>query len=190
MKSIIELALKGVTKALDETVSEQCHVIQAIASSIGSCLKNRGKVLLCGNGGSAADCQHIAAEFVNRFKMERSPLPAVALTTDTSILTAIANDYSFSQVFAKQVQALGKMGDVLLAISTSGSSSNILEALEIARQLNIVTVGFTGAADSKMEGLCDMILKVASRDTPRIQEVHIFCAHVICDMVERSLFGR
>ncbi len=189
MKKVVDSALEEALKALKETVEAQGRVMETIATSIGSCFEKGGKVFLCGNGGSAADCQHIAAEFINRFRLDRAPLPAVALTTDTSVLTSISNDYSFGQVFAKQIQALGKKGDILWALSTSGSSPNVIDALGVARRLGIVTVGFTGAGKSKMEQLCDMILKVASTDTPRIQEVHIFCAHVICDMVERRLFG-
>ncbi len=185
---IIVSSLKATLNALESTVSGQMELIDKVASLISSCLGNGGKVLLCGNGGSAADCQHIAAEFVNRFRLERSPLPAVALTTDSSILTSVANDYSFDEVFAKQVLALGKEGDVLVGISTSGSSPNVLKALEVARENGLVTVGFTGKGGGKMVEKCDYLLQVASEDTPRIQEVHIFCAHVICDLVERRLF--
>lgn len=181
-------SVKDVIEAIEATVSTQQEVIVSIVDSIVSSISSGGKLLLCGNGGSAADCQHIAAEFVNRFKMERVPLAAVALTTDTSILTAVANDYSFLQVFSKQVQALGKAGDVLIGISTSGSSPNVIEAIKVGKDLGLVTVGFTGAKGSEMTQLCDMVLMAQSLDTPRIQEVHIFCAHVICEMVERRLF--
>ncbi len=185
---IIASSLKATLDTLKSTVSDQQEFLEKVASRISSCLEDGGKVLLCGNGGSAADSQHIAAEFVNRFRLERAPLPAVALTTDSSILTAVANDYSFDEVFSKQVLALGKKGDVLIGISTSGSSLNVLRALEAARGKGLVTVGFTGKGGGKMVERCDYLLKVASEDTPRIQEVHIFCAHVICDLVERRLF--
>ena len=185
---IISSSLKATLNALKSTVSDQWEFMEKVASRISLCLEDGGKVLLCGNGGSAADCQHIAAEFVNRFMLERSPLPAVALTTDSSILTAVANDYSFDEVFSKQVLALGRDGDVLVGISTSGSSANVLRALEAAREKGLVTVGFTGKDGGEMVERCDYLLQVASEDTPRIQEVHIFCAHVICDLVERRLF--
>jgi len=185
---IIASSLKATLEALESTVSDQLGLIDKVASLISSCIENGGKVLLCGNGGSAADCQHIAAEFVNRFRLERSPLPAVALTTDSSIMTAVANDYAFDEVFSKQVIALGKGRDILIGISTSGSSPNVLKALDAAREKGLVTVGFTGKGGGKMVERCDYLLRVASEDTPRIQEVHIFCAHVICELVERRLF--
>jgi D-sedoheptulose 7-phosphate isomerase len=147
------------------------------------------KLLLFGNGGSAADAQHIAAEFVNRFLIERPPLPAIAFTTDTSVLTSIANDYSYNEVFAKQAKALGKEGDVALAISTSGNSPNVLAAIDVCKQLNITTIGMTGGEGGHMAGKVDFLLNVSEgRNSPRIQETHILVGHVICDIVDQKLF--
>jgi D-sedoheptulose 7-phosphate isomerase len=147
------------------------------------------KLLLFGNGGSAADAQHIAAEFVNRFMIERPPLPAIAFTTDTSILTSIANDYSYNEVFAKQVQALGKKGDVAVALSTSGNSSNVIAAIEACKKLDISTIGLTGGTGGQMVGKVDFLLNVSEgRSSARIQETHILVAHVICDLVDQRLF--
>jgi D-sedoheptulose 7-phosphate isomerase len=149
------------------------------------------KLLLFGNGGSAADAQHIAAEFVNRFVIERPPLPAIALTTDTSALTSIANDYRFDEVFAKQVRALGIPGDVAIAISTSGTSRNVVRAVEACRKLRIHTIGLTGGTGGKLRGLVDHLLNVsASRETARIQETHILAGHVLCQLVDEQLHGR
>ena len=147
------------------------------------------KLLLFGNGGSAADAQHIAAEFVNRFLIERPPLPAIAFTTDTSVLTSIANDYGYNEVFAKQVKALGKEGDVALAISTSGNSPNVLAGINACKQLNITTIGMTGGQGGHMAGRVDFLLNVSEgRNSPRIQETHILVGHVICDLVDQKLF--
>jgi D-sedoheptulose 7-phosphate isomerase len=146
------------------------------------------KLLVAGNGGSAADAQHIAAEFVSRFNFDRPGLPALALTTDTSILTAVGNDYGYDQLFRRQVEANGQSGDVFLGISTSGNSPNILMALEAARLKGITTFGLTGARGGKMRDLCDHCLCVPSNDTPRVQEVHIVIGHTLCAMVELALF--
>jgi len=162
------------------------HVAEA-ARTMAARLAKGGKFLLCGNGGSAADAQHIAAEFVNRFLMERPPLPALALTTDTSALTAIGNDYGFEKIFAKQVQALGVAGDALVAISTSGTSANVIEALKTARDKGLVTVGLTGQAGD-MAPLCDYLFCVPSASTPLIQEVHIALGHMLCRLVDYYLF--
>src|SRR6185295_19459510 len=161
----------------------------AIAERIAAALKSGGKLLLAGNGGSAADAQHIAAEFVGRFIDDRAPLAAIALTTDTSALTAIGNDYGFDKVFERQVRALGRKGDVFVAISTSGRSANILAALQAARELGLVNVGFTKDAQTPMHALCDLVLGVPSEETALIQQVHITTAHAICHLVERELFG-
>lgn len=163
------------------------RVIEA-ARMISLCLANKGKLLLCGNGGSAADAQHVAAEFVNRFLLERPPLAAIALSTDTSILTAVGNDYSFEQVFSKQVLALGQPGDVLLAISTSGSSPNILEAIRAARERDMRVIGLTGKTGGDMAGLCDIPLNVEHPSTPVIQEVHLAVEHLICRLCDYYLF--
>lgn len=148
------------------------------------------KLLLFGNGGSAADAQHIAAEFVNRYRIERPPLPAIALTTDTSALTSIGNDYSFADVFAKQVQALGQAGDVAVAISTSGNAANVLRAVRACRRQGLRVIALTGGDGGKLAPLADIVLCVdATRETARIQETHILIAHVLCEQVDRILFG-
>jgi D-sedoheptulose 7-phosphate isomerase len=160
-----------------------------IADMMITSLRAGNKLLVAGNGGSAADAQHIAGEFLSRLNFDRSPLPAVALSTDTSVLTAIGNDYGYDRIFERQLRGLGRAGDVFLAISTSGRSPNILAALRTARELGISTVGFTGDADSPMVGLCDLSLRVPSRSTPLIQQIHITAAHAICGVVEQALFG-
>ena len=151
-------------------------------------LVSGGKILLCGNGGSAADAQHIAGEFVNRFLVDRGALPAIALTTDTSVITAIANDSAFTRVFARQVEALGQPGDILLAISTSGKSENILEALAEARKKGLLTIALTGEGGGRAAAFSDMLLAVPSRKTPLIQEVHLACEHLYCELVDYYLF--
>jgi D-sedoheptulose 7-phosphate isomerase len=161
--------------------------IEKIADVIAGALERGGKVLLCGNGGSAADAQHIAAEFVGRYELERTPLPAIALTTDTSALTAIANDYGFDHVFERQVLALGKKGDVVIGISTSGKSKSILLALDAAKQNGMTTVGFTGGKGGDMSSCCDLMLNALATKTAIIQQIHITAAHVVCGLVERRL---
>jgi len=150
--------------------------------------KNNGKVLLCGNGGSAADAQHLAAEFTGRFKMERKPLYAEALHTNTSYLTAVANDYSFDSVYSRIIESNSIAGDVLIAISTSGNSANILSACATAKSKGVYVVGFTGNTGGKMPSLCDILINIPSSDTARIQECHILVGHIICEMVEKKLF--
>ncbi len=162
--------------------------ILAVASSITDALRNGGKLLIAGNGGSAADAQHIAGEFLSRLNFDRSPLPAVALTTDSSVLTAIGNDYGYEKVFERQVLGLGRQGDVLIAISTSGRSPNVLAALRAARDIGVTTVGFAGSATTAMAPLCDHMLAVPSSETPLIQQIHIVIAHIICGIVERNIF--
>ena len=153
-------------------------------------LRDGRTLLLFGNGGSAADAQHIAAEFVNRFKMERRPLPAIALTTDTSALTSIANDYGYQLVFAKQIEALGRPGDVALAISTSGNAANVLRAVAVCKRIGVRTIGLTGGSGGKLAAVAEHVLCVgATTDTARIQETHILIGHVLCEWVERSMFG-
>ncbi len=166
---------------------EQEKIIAA-AKRLIETLKAGGKILIFGNGGSAADAQHMAAELVNRFRRDRAPLPALALTTDTSILTAIANDYSFDEVFAKQVQALGNKGDVALGISTSGRSKNVLLGLAVAREQGLFTLGLSGGDGGEMAAVCDLLLIVPSPETPRIQEGHLFFIHLVCELVEEMLF--
>jgi D-sedoheptulose 7-phosphate isomerase len=161
--------------------------LHAIAAAIIGALASGNKLLLIGNGGSAADAQHIAAEIVGRYKQHRLAGAAIALTTDTSALTAIANDYGFEQVFARQVEGLGQRGDVLLALSTSGRSPNILAALRTARQRGLVTIGFTGVGGETLGALCDHLFLSPSDDTPVIQQIHLTALHGICDVVERAM---
>ncbi|ADD67061.1 Phosphoheptose isomerase-like protein [Denitrovibrio acetiphilus DSM 12809] len=171
-------------------IAEAAPVLIAISTEIAQCFINGGKLMIFGNGGSAADAQHIAAEFVNRFKMERPPLPAIAFTTDTSILTSIGNDYEFNDVFIKQVSALGNENDVVWGISTSGNSENVVRALREAARGDMKIVGFTGRDGGKMKGLCDLLFQSPSENTARIQEIHIAAAHIICQLVDEIMFGR
>lgn len=162
----------------------QLPLLETIARALCAALRSGGKILWCGNGGSAADSQHMAAEIVGRFRRERRGLPSIALTTDTSILTSVGNDYGFDAIFARQVEALGAPGDVLVAISTSGNSRNVLAAMETARSLGLTTVAFTGNGGGKMAALADHLFTVDSRETARIQETHILAGHMICDWIE------
>ena len=168
--------------------AEQAEAVAAAARMLAEVLKKGGKVLLFGNGGSAADAQHLAAEFVNRFQVERPPLAAMALTTDTSILTAVANDYDFREVFAKQVRALGRPGDAAVGLSTSGNSPNVVAGLKIARELGLRTLALSGGDGGPVAAAAEMALVVPSRNTPRIQEVHITVGHILCDLVDFILF--
>lgn len=158
-----------------------------IAAVIIAALRSGNKLLIVGNGGSAADAQHIAAEIIGRYKQDRPGYAAMALTTDTSALTAIANDYGFEQVFARQIEGLGQRGDVLLALSTSGRSPNILAALRIARDRGLVTIGFTGSKGESFGALCDHLLVSPSDDTPVVQQIHLTIAHGICDEIEQTM---
>lgn len=159
-----------------------------MAARVGDALREGRKLLIAGNGGSAADAQHIAGEFISRFMYDRAPLPAIALTTDTSGLTAMANDYGYEIVFERQVRGLGQEGDVFLGISTSGDSRNIVLALEAARARGMITLGFCGSALGKMAPLCDFLFRAPSSSTPIIQQVHIVAAHLLCSLVERDMF--
>lgn len=162
--------------------------VEAAAEACITALNNGGKILLAGNGGSAADAQHIAGEFVSRFAFDRPGLPAIALTTDTSILTAIGNDYGYDKLFARQVQAHAQKGDVFIAYSTSGKSSNVIAALQEAKNRGVVCIGMTGNRGGPMQALCDHYLDVPSADTPKIQEGHAVLGHILCGLVERALF--
>ena len=162
--------------------------VEAAADACIKAFSNGGKVLLAGNGGSAADAQHIAGEFVSRFAFDRPGLPAIALTTDTSILTAIGNDYGYEKLFARQVQAHAQKGDVLIAYSTSGKSPNVIAAMQEARNRGVVCIGMTGNRGGPMTDLCDHCLDVPSADTPKIQEGHAVLGHILCGLVERALF--
>ena len=171
-------------------LADQQDVLEHIASEITGALRNGKKVLWCGNGGSAADAQHLAAELMGRFRRERCGLPSIALTTDTSILTAIANDYGYEMVFQRQVEGLCAKGDIVVGISTSGNSRNVCAALETARRMGAVTVAFTGRTGGLVSGIADLTLCVPSDDTARIQEAHILCGHMICDFIELSVCER
>lgn len=160
------------------------------ANACISCLQNGGKVLLAGNGGSAADAQHIAGEFVSRFAFDRPGLPAIALTTDTSIMTAIGNDYGYERLFARQVQALGRVGDAFIGYSTSGKSPNVLLALEEARARGLISIGLTGNRGGPMRERCDFLLEVPSGETPKIQEGHLVLGHILCGLIENGMFGK
>jgi len=165
------------------------ETIDTVAAIIIEQYQKERKLLIAGNGGSAADAQHIAGELVSRFYFDRPALSAIALTTDTSIITSIGNDLGYEKIFSRQIEANGVAGDVFIAISTSGSSKNIFEALKVARAKGIITVGLSGDRVGKMDELCDYMLKVPSKSTPRIQEVHILIGHILCMLVERKLFG-
>ena len=162
--------------------------ILKLASTLAGRLRAGGKVLFFGNGGSAADAQHMAAEFVGRFIPDRPPLPAMSLSTDTSILTALGNDYGYDQIFARQIDAYGRSGDVAIGISTSGNSENVLTGIGAARRENLYTVGFTGQDGGKMAGQVDVLFCVPSKITPRIQETHILLGHSLCELIDRNLF--
>ena len=179
IKSELEghLATIKATFALEADIKKACETAVAI-------LKAGGKILLCGNGGSAADAQHIAAELTGRYKTERGALAGIALTTDTSALTAIGNDYGYEFVFSRQLEALGREGDLLIAISTSGNSGNVVKALELARKIGIKTIGLSGRTGGAMNELCELNLVVPSNDTPRIQEMHIMIGHIICQAID------
>ena len=168
---------------------ETVQTIKKVADVIVNAYKNNKKVLTAGNGGSAADAQHIAAELVSRFYFDSPGLAAVALTTDTSILTAVGNDYGYDMTFSRQVQANAQEGDVFIGISTSGNSKNVIAAINEAKNKGVITVGLVGQKDCKMDDLCDYIIKVPTSDTPKIQESHIMIGHIICAIVEDELFG-
>jgi D-sedoheptulose 7-phosphate isomerase len=182
IKENIDTSKRVLSNCLDE-------ILDAAYKVAGS-IKKGNKVMLCGNGGSAADSAHIAAEFVNRFKKERRPLPAVSLVTDTSVLTSISNDYDFGLIFSKQVEAIGKKGDILIAISTSGNAENVLNAVCAGRKIGIFTICLTGDGGGKINELADICIKIPSQNTPRIQEAHILAGHLICDITEKILFSK
>lgn len=186
--SLVETYAQEGVLVRSEFFQENRDTLIDIARSIAVRFIHGGKLILCGNGGSAADAQHLAAEFVCRFQMERPPLPALALTTDTSVLTAISNDYAFDQIFSKQVKALASDHDILLALSTSGNSANILEALQVVKEKDVMTIGLTGNGGGKMAQLCEYLLQVRHEKTPIIQEIHIAAGHMLCSLVDFFLF--
>lgn len=187
----------AIIKAFDESIqakksflNENLDGLIAAIELIAQAFLRGNKLLLFGNGGSAADAQHIAAEFVNRFRIERPPLPALALTTDTSAITSIANDFDYKEIFAKQIKALGKEGDIALAISTSGNAANVLAAIDACKRLKISTIGLTGGDGGKMARKVDHLLCVSEgKNTARIQETHILIGHIMCEMVDQRLFS-
>lgn len=191
MKQIIRDINRSVT--VKTQILENADILDAIEKVcllLIKAYKSGNKTLIAGNGGSAADAQHIAAEFVSRFNFDRPALPSIALTTDTSMLTAIGNDYGFEKVFSRQIEANGVKGDVFIGISTSGNSPNIIEGFKIAKTKGIITVGFANESGGKMSGFCDYCIKVPSKETPRVQESHIMIGHIICAAVEQELFGK
>ncbi|MDP3803915.1 MAG: D-sedoheptulose 7-phosphate isomerase [Candidatus Omnitrophota bacterium] len=188
MKKNIELFIKESIAAKEALLKSQVENIEKAALTIIESLKSGGKLLVFGNGGSAADSQHIAAELVGRFKMERKALPAIALTANTSILTAVANDYGYDVVFSRQIEALGVKGDVALGISTSGNSKNIIEALKKARSLGLRTIALSGWDGGSISREADISIAVGTKDTPRVQESHIMIAHIICALIEDGMF--
>lgn len=187
LQTIAEYAREGASLRQD-FLGQQAENIRKAAFQAAVCLAGGGKILLCGNGGSAADAQHLAAEFVNRFLIDRPALPAIALTTDTSALTAIGNDLHFNQVFSRQVEALGRKGDFFVGISTSGNSPNVIAAMQAARKAGMFVLGLTGLGGGAMSGLCDILLAVSSQRTPLVQEMHITAGHLICQLADHYLF--
>lgn len=185
----IEIQLQDSINTKKALLASELGVMRKIADVVVSAFKNNRRLYLIGNGGSAADAQHIAGELIGRFKMNRRPLPAVALTTDTSVITALANDFGYDTCFARQVEALAEPGDVVLAFSTSGNSQGILNAVQIARNRGTITIGFTGKDGGLLKNAVDICLKIPSDNTPRIQECHITVGHIICSLVEKELFG-
>ena len=190
IEEIIKKAFQESAELKGQFLNDNLGQIVKVVNVITASLKKGNKILLFGNGGSAADAQHLAAEFVNRFMIERPPLPAIALTTDTSIITSIGNDYDFAQIFAKQIRAIGQPGDVAVGMSTSGVSPNVLRGLEVAKKMGLITIGLTGRDGGQIAQAVDYCLNVSSNSVPRIQEVHITLGHVICELVDYKLFQK
>lgn len=188
MKNIILQSLQESISVKQNFIANNLELILQGATLLAACLHSGHKILIFGNGGSAADAQHIAAEFVNRFQIERPPLAALALTTDSSILTSIANDYHFDHIFSKQILALASPGDIAWAISTSGNSPNVIQGIDAAQEKGMKTIGFTGKQGGTLCKLADLVFSVSSQSTPRIQETHILLAHILCDLTERMLY--
>jgi D-sedoheptulose 7-phosphate isomerase len=188
MEDIIRKRFKESTDVKTRFLKENLPTLLEAIKLISHAFEAGNKLFLFGNGGSAADAQHLATEFINRYIMDRPPLPAIALTTDTSVLTSISNDYSFDETFAKQLRALGKEGDVAIAISTSGTSSNVIKAIEVAKEIGMKTVALTGNDGGMIAKMADISLIISSTSTPRIQETHILVGHILCEMVEHQLF--
>lgn len=185
IRDIVAASIDVKTAILND--EQMLQTIEEVTTLIHKAFSNGNKVLFCGNGGSAADAQHLSAEFSGRFYKDRKPLPSEALHCNTSYLTAVANDYGYDHVYSRMVQGMGAKGDVLVGLSTSGNSVNITNALHAAREIGMITVGFTGEEGGKMKDLCDRVFRVPSSDTPRIQEAHIMIGHIICQLVEEQL---
>ncbi len=188
-----------ITDILKQSIAVKQNIIQSpaliaeielVVEKLVTAFSNGNKVLFCGNGGSAADAQHLSAEFSGRFYTDRDPLPSEALHCNTSYITAVGNDYGFELIYSRIVKGIGRPGDVLIGLSTSGNSANITNALQVAKEIGMITVGFTGETGGKMKGLCDHLLNVPSNDTPRIQESHITIGHIMCQLVEEKLFKK
>jgi D-sedoheptulose 7-phosphate isomerase len=191
MEALIAASLTASKEAKEAFAAASTDTLLALVDAIVATFRGGGKLLIFGNGGSAADSQHLAAEFVNRFLLDRPPLPALALTTDSSILTAVGNDFSYDLVFVKQIQALGKPGDLALGISTSGTSANVVQALAVAQQMGLKTAALSGGLTPPAHGVAlysDLLLNVPVASTPRIQEAHLWIEHLLCELVERTLF--
>lgn len=188
IKSKVKTSIDLKTSLLNNT--EILTAVQGVVNDIVTCYKNGGKVLWCGNGGSAADAQHLAAELSGRFYYDRLPLSSEALHVNTSYITAVANDYSYDVIYSRLIQAMGKKGDVLIGMSTSGNSTNVIKALELANTLGMTTVAFTGETGGKMKDHCKYLINIPSKDTPRIQECHMLLGHTICELVEMNLFPK
>ncbi len=188
MEEVIHKRFEETEKVKKQFLQENHPQLIAIIKLIANALENGSKLLLFGNGGSAAEAQHLAAEFVNRFLMNRPPLPAIALNTDSSVLTSIGNDYNFSEVFSKQIVALGKEGDIAIGISTSGNSANVIRAIEVAKEMGLETIALTGNDGGDLARLANYSLIVPSSSTPCIQEVHMAVGHILCEMVEAQIF--
>ena len=192
MNTFIASSLAASKQAKDDFAEASFGKIIELAEQLVDTFRNGGKLLIFGNGGSAADAQHMAAEFVNRFLLNRAPLPAIALTTDTSILTAVGNDFSYDLIFVKQVQALGKPGDLALGITTSGTSANVVQAMAVAKEMGLKTAALTGGTVIPEHGVvrhCDLLLNVPVDSTARIQEAHLWIEHLVCEIVEERIFG-
>jgi D-sedoheptulose 7-phosphate isomerase len=189
MENILRRSLADSIAAKEDFYRVHKQKLFQLVDWVVDCFRSGNKLMVCGNGGSAADAQHLAAEFVNRFLINRMPLPAIALTTDSSILTSVSNDFSYDDIFAKQVEALGKRGDVFLGISTSGNSPNVLRAVEAARRIGVRTAALTGGSGGLLAAEAELVLTVPSEKTPHIQEAHLWIEHMLCWLVDERLFG-
>ncbi|MDH6306796.1 D-sedoheptulose 7-phosphate isomerase [Parabacteroides sp. PF5-5] len=191
-KRTIKQRLEEHQEVIRKIMADDClqQTISEVVNAITACFKNGGKVFFCGNGGSAADAQHLAAEFSGKFYMDREVLPSEALHCNTSYMTAVGNDYSFDIVYARLIAGMAKTGDILVGLSTSGNSANILKAFEVCREKGITTIAFTGETGGKMKSFSDYLINIPETDTPRIQEAHITVGHIVCELVESAIFSK